>query len=435
MATIELGDATGVDAQPRSVPLDRRRIVRYALSVLCVLGLLLAGGSARAAPPFLRVAWSAPLADGDTVSFTDDTAYVSRAVDGHVEITAYRLAGGRVLWRSTIDAFGPLSPEPQGGLLLFRDDPVSLQRPLDDGGQMTLFFYRSTIALDARTGARVWRAPGEQGATGGGMVLLGEHDGQANLERLTMVDQAGHQVWSRPVPGARTWTIIEPDDRPAEVVTVGEDNLVTFLRYADGTVIRSQALPRPASEVAFAEGYLLGIDRSDQPPFDATWTVYRWSDLTPLWSIGSEDWIAGCRPLLCGFNTDGMVAHDPETGAVRWKAPAKRSVRALGDNRLLLTDVLELGETTVVNATTGRRIGEAAPGMEVWDGGPHDSVLALRHTKDPPGHVSVTRLDLRSGRSLLLGVIDPIQVITCWDLGRYLACPDTKGHLVVRDVG
>ncbi|NMO56033.1 PQQ-binding-like beta-propeller repeat protein [Actinoplanes sp. TBRC 11911] len=435
MATIELGEVAGTDARPPGVPLDRARIARYALSVLSLLALLLAGGSARTAPPFLRVAWSAPLADGDAVSFTTDTAYVSRGVDGHVEITAYRLAGGEVLWRSTIDDFGPLSPEPRGNLVLLRVDPVSIQRPLDDGGQLTLFFYRATIALDARTGARVWRAAGEQGATGGGMVLLGEHDKNANLERLTMVDQAGRRVWSRPVPGARTWTIIESDDRPAQVVTVSEDNRLTFLRYADGSVLRSQLLPRPASEVAFVDGYLLGIDRSDQPPFDATWTVYRWGDLTPLWSTGSEDWITGCRPLLCGFNADGLVAHDPQTGAVRWHAPAKRSARSVGDDRLLLTDVLDNGETTLVNAVTGQRIGEPAPGMEVWDGGPHDSVLALRHTKNPPGLVSVTRLDLRTGRALLLGAIDPIQVITCWDLGRYLACPDTKGHLVVRDVG
>jgi outer membrane protein assembly factor BamB len=300
---------------------------------------------------------------------------------------------------------------------------------------MTLYFYRSTIALDLATGGRKWQAAGEQGAIGGGMVLLGEHDANANLSRLTMVDQNGARIWSRPVPGTRTWTIIEPDDRPAEVVTVGEGNKLTFLRYADGSIIRSQELPRRATEVAFADGYLLGIDRSDDPPFDATWTVYRWGDLTPLWSTATEDWISSCRPLLCGFNTDGLVAHDPDTGHVRWRAAAKRSARPVGDNRLLLSDVLEYGETAMVDATTGRRIGDAAPGMEVWTGGGHDSVLALRHTKDPPGRVSVSRLDLTTGKSLLLGSIDPLQVITCWDLDRYLACPDTRGHLVVRDVG
>ena len=123
--------------------------------------------------------------------------------------------------------------------------------------------------------------------------------------------------------------------RMAEVVTVSEDDRLTFLRYADGSIIRSQALSRRATEVAFAGGYVLGVDRSDQPPFTTSTTVYRWDDLTPLWTTDTEDGLMGCRPLLCGFDNKGLVAHDPSTGLVRWRTDAGRLDLTTGKTTLL----------------------------------------------------------------------------------------------------
>jgi outer membrane protein assembly factor BamB len=439
MATIDLGELGTTELQLPPRPLDRRGIARTALALLAVLGLLLVGGSARPAPPWLHTAWSTTMVDGDEAGFTGTTAFVSRGTDGRTEITAYRLTDGRRLWAATVDEIGPIAPEPtaDGTALLLRADPVSIERRESDTVRLTLYFYRTTIALDAATGAELWRAPGEQGSAIGDEVLLGEHDDRGSLSRLTMVDlHDGHQVWSRPVPGAESWTIVEPAGRPAEVVTVGADNRLTFLRYADGSVSRSATLPEKVTGVAFLDGYLLAMNADDDGrSYRESTTVYRWDDLSPLWAAETTDGgIIACEPLLCTIDQAGVVARDPATGRELWRKPGKRAVRTVGDNRMLIADFEHDGDTLLVDATSGRQIGESALGQVPWARAEHDSVLVLRRTSNPLGLESVTRLDLDTGRTTLLGTINPVLEITCWDLDRYLACPD-RSRLVVTAVG
>jgi outer membrane protein assembly factor BamB len=438
MATIDLGELTTTEPQLPPRPLDRRGIARTVLAVLAVLGLVAAGGSARPAAPFLHTAWSTEMLEGDAAGFTDTTAYVSRGNDGRTEITAYRLTDGHQLWTSLLDEIGPLSPEPigDGQVVLLRTDPTTVVQQEPDS-RINLFFYRTTIALDAVTGAELWRAAGEQGAPASGRVLLGEHDDHGDLVRLTMVGlRDGRRVWSRPVAGAESWTILEPGDRPAEVVTVGTDNRVTFLRYTDGSVIRSAKLPDRVSTVGFVEGYLLAVyARVETLAYRENTTVYRWDDLSPQWTIETTDGgIIECAPLLCTTDQAGVVAHDPATGRELWRMPGVQAARTVRDNRLLLYDFEDDGNTMLVDAMTGRRIGRSTPGQVPWARAEHDSVLVLRHTVQPTGLVSVTRLDLATGTTTLLGAIDPVQEIACWDLDHYLACPD-RGRLVITAVG
>nr|WP_296063978.1 PQQ-binding-like beta-propeller repeat protein [uncultured Actinoplanes sp.] len=438
MATIDLGEVTTTEPQLPPVPLNHRRIARTLLAALAVLGLLVAGGSARPAAPFLHTAWSTEMLESDHAGFTDTTAFVSRGNDGRTEITAYRLTDGRKLWSTLIDEIGPLAPEPiPGGVVLLRTDPVTVERQKPDTTRLALFFYRSTIALDATTGAQLWRAPGEQGALGDGRVLLGEHDERGDLFRLTMIGlRDGRRVWSRPVPGAESWTILRPGDRPAEVVTVDADNRVTFLRYDDGSVIRSAKLPGRVSTVSFLEGYLLATDaRIESTSYQEDTTVYRWDDLSPQWTVETTDGgLIECAPLLCTADQTGVIAHDPATGRELWRMPGVRTARPAGDNRLLLYDFQDEGNTTLVDAMSGRPIGGTTPGQIPWASARHGSVLVLHHTRRPIGLVSVTRLDLATGTTTLLGAIDSVQEITCWDLEHYLACPQ-RGRLVVTDVG
>ena len=437
MGTIELGELTGAEPAPPAGPPDRHRTARRLATALAVLGVVASGGSARPAPPAVRPAWSTPLTESDEVGFTDDTAYVSRARDGRLEITAYEVATGRIRWTAPVDDLGPAAPEPVDPVVLLRTDPVSVDRVEPGGDRATTYFYRSTIALDARTGGELWRAPGEISVTGAGTALLVEHDPAAEPVRLSLVDvRDGRRRWTRSIRHVRAWTVVERDGSPAEVVTVGDDNRVTFLDAARGSVTRTGRLPGRITTVSVLGGYLLAVD---SPVSDAshreTTTVFRSADLAPTWRADtSAGGLVDCGVLLCTTSGAGLSAHDPATGREVWRRPGPDAALPMPGGRLLLYALRGDGSTVVVDGRTGRAVGRPVAGQMIWSSRRHDSVLVLRHTTDPPGSVSITRLRVDSGAATLLGVIDPVLDIACWDLEHYLACPD-DGHLEVTDLG
>jgi hypothetical protein len=187
--------------------------------------------------------------------------------------------------------------------------------------------------------------------------------------------------------------------------------------------------------VSFQDGYLLAEDTGGQETFTSTTTVFRASDLTRLWSVDTTaGGLAPCGPVTCLQSLSGISGLDPDTGRELWTQPGERGARAVGTDRLLLSQMTDNGDNVLVEASTGRTIGEPTAGQVLWNVAEHGSVLVLRHTRQPADKVSVTRLNLTTGATRVLGVIDLVIEPTCWDLERYLACP-IQNKLVVTAVG
>jgi outer membrane protein assembly factor BamB len=451
VALIDLGQITDAPPLPPARPLDRRRVLRPILAVLAVLGVGVLGGAARPAPSPVRLLWSIPADESSQVGFDNDAVYVSTASDARATVTAYEVATGRTRWSIPVGVQSPSWPAVAGDRLLLGTDPVTVDRKTADGTAAIEVFGRSTIAVDTATGREVWRSTGEPGYTDrASTMLFQERTDTGRPARLKLVRVAdGTTVWSRALTGkddpAGSWTVVERDGRPREIVVLGENNEITFLAYADGSVTRTQRIPGTVSRFEMVGDYLLVADteaaqtHSYDPnlTFRETTTVYRANDLKRLWQADTSDGgFADCGPMLCTGDRKGFSARDAETGRILWTYPGMRTGRPAGSGRLLLFNLDDNQRNVLVDAATGRPVSAPLPGLSTWNSllSLRDTMLVLRRTTQPVGLESITRLDLTTGRQTLLGVMPIVIEPTCWELPGLLAC-QRQDRLEVRAVG
>ncbi len=445
MALIDLGEASH-DAPEHVVPVNVPRVRRLALAVVAIAGMLTLSGAVAPGPAAVRPLWTAPLRDEESVTLTDDTAYLDTyAAAGEARLTAYDLATGAVRW--TVPAGTGVSwngPAPAGDVLLVPTDHAMVSEKVADG-TYSIAFNRTTIALDARTGAERWRTAGEvQPAFLDGSALITEFDDHAHLTRLRRVGLAdGRELWSRATPATASWALLWQADRPSEIVTATAAGEIRFYRYADGSLRFTGRLPwrigRTQAADLYAAGSYLAVRRSEVS--SAGSTIYRPDDLTELWRTGDRTgFVTACGPLLCSISETEVVGRDPATGRERWRYAGVQGVRALTPDRLLLEQDSLDGTRLLVDAATGRAIGPPPTGQAAWahtafgEGAPGGSVFILRRTREPPGQVAVTRLEVATGKQSLLGTVGPIGEQTCVAATRYLACR-AADKLIVTAVG
>jgi hypothetical protein len=427
MSTIELGEISSApDAEPPA-EFDLRLIRELALAFSLLFCLIGAAGSARPAPPGVRPLWSVPISDADGTTLGPDTLYLHRGTS----LTAYDLATGAVRWQTRIEetlGYAQLA----GGLLLLPADPQTGHR-----GNVFTEFSRTTVALAADTGARLWRAPGEPMIVDGGTALMADFTDSAAYARLRLVRLADQStIWQRDTPGVTTVTFGMAGDSPGKVVMVTDQGQAEVLRFADGGVIARArigwARPLPDHEqfndVAVSGDHLV-VNRNEQSR--AELSVYRLDTLEPLWRADGTDGFAfPCGGGVCFSNTQSLTSYDADTGRVRWRVPGSGGAWSATADRVVVDEAGGDGEQYLIDADTGARVGANSPGETVWNTEPDEALLVLEPTESPPQRTSITRWDVATGRRDLLGAIDRIVVNRCQAVARYLGCYQDDAYTV-----
>ena len=421
MTLIDLGDAAGPTAEPAVAPVSLRWLRRSAPAVLAVALLLALTGSAPLGPPVVRQLWTAAYQPSDTMALDDRTVYLNRtSLTEPPAVTAYDLPTGKVRWTAPTGAavadYGVL---PAGAVLLVPTEPPrgSGSRP---GG--------ATLALDAATGATLWRADGDASpSVASGDALLAESDQLGTVTRLRLVGlRDGREVWGHPIVPAEGLTTVAEDGRPTEIVAVTGTGDTTVYRYDDGTVLHRGRIPWNGvySATLFpADPYLVVVRTASA---QTVATIYRAADLRPLWR--SDELIAyvtTCGALICTAGVRGVAGRESATGREIWRRDDMNFVWDLGGGRLLLSAAANLASATtvLVDAATGRTIGRPFGGQQAFSADAAGSLLLLRGTRTPPDRTAVSRLDLADGRQAVLGTVARLADQDCRGAPGYLVCP------------
>lgn len=438
MTIIDLGEITATDFEPPRPPArGLRRLIRpITLAVVALLTVVTATASARTAAPIgLRPLWNVPLAGTDAVYLAGDMLLVNRLNDSpdRATLTGYDTATGAVRW--TADA-GEVSSYPDlvtsSGTVL---QPVATNEVQADDS--TVGYTATTAALDGATGARRWQLDASAVHAVGETVLMAEHDTKGRVSRLRLVRLGdGGTIWSRALTA--NGAAAASDDA---VVTIDDHGTVTVLRWADGSVLRTRAVPwRPDqlpqglhTDVGII-GDALILSRWDQEG-SAVSAVYRLDTLTESWH--SNGYVGDCDVVLCSVEDDHIVARDPLTGAERWRRPVASNPYPIGAGRLLTESPVDAEGQLLIDAATGRTIATLGPGDRPWTwgraGGP---LLLVQPIGTAPLHVTVRQIDRATGAEFVLGALDWMgdDVSGCQVGSRYLVCP---GHdrLTVTAVG
>ncbi|GIM91502.1 outer membrane protein assembly factor BamB family protein [Paractinoplanes toevensis] len=436
MTTIDLGEI-GSTPDPKigaefSHHLLRRAGVALAL-LLCLFG---AAGSTRGGVPAIHPLWSVPSAEGDGTTIGTDTVYLQRTTAGRARLTAYDLATGAVRWETALDGtLGYTQLAEQAGLLLLPVDPE-----MADGRENERYgtYSQATTAIDIRTGAVRWTAPGEPMLVEGRTALMVDYVGDGtSYDRLRLIGLGPggpRAIWSRDTRGVDSVAFALDGTRIEKAILMGRDGLTQVLRFADGALLAQAHLrwdPLDAqtgeyNNVAAAGDYLVvNRAREDQ----AELTVYRLDTLAEAWRITGTDrgYAFPCGTGICFNDGDNLTAYDSATGRMRWTRPGV-GTWAAGPDRVVVE--LSAEGQMLIDAETGLPVGESGPGETVWTTDPGRFLLVLRATHEPPGSTAITRWDLATGRRDLLGAVGGLMVNRCQSIAHYLGCSQDQEFTV-----
>ncbi|GIF03965.1 hypothetical protein Asi03nite_15030 [Actinoplanes siamensis] len=350
-------------------------------------------------------------------------------MDGGGELTAYELATGHARWtRPTTPAAvsaGWFSVLPDAGIVLV---------PSENGNTV----------LDAMTGAPLWQSPGSTEAHTVGTVLLRESDVEGRSTGLRLVGaRDGRTIWQRPMGGIGGVQVRFGDGRPG-VIAVDTGELLILLRYDDGTPLISRRLP----DEAIDERYLSFAGDSVLVQFRAesafAVTAFRLDTLAESWQAeqaggGALD---GCGPVVCLSGSKGIAGLDPVTGVQRWALPADYGIWSVLGDRIVASHSPRTSDegrqplVSVIDAQTGRRLGDEVPGQPAVSVIGDGRLLLLRpRPDDPVGAISVYDLDVATGRSKLIGEADYQLLNSAYELVGHHLTRLLDGQLQVMNVG
>ncbi|GAA1632430.1 hypothetical protein GCM10009828_070390 [Actinoplanes couchii] len=446
---IELGDVSGEpdgDGRAERVPEFRhgtvRRLVLAGLAALCVVAL---GGSARPAPPLIQELWAVPFEEMDSMSVAGGLILVQTNSDGSPSLTAYDAATGKARWSRPVgEQSTQMETVERSGVLLLAGGQETVETDMGDGSVAVETYGGTITAVDAISGTTLWtRSGGYHLHAGPETTLLVEHGKQGDPVRFRLVrTRDGGVVWERALPRAVDMTVQIDGDEPIRMVTATGDGEITLLDYATGAVQLVRKLPwaerspvtGSGSSIALTPGLFL---ENRTTGTDGEITAYRADTLERLWSAKSGDylWSQDCGPVICLTEENRFRAVDPLTGEHRWTGTGWPIIGlSPGNEFLLLTRSDTAPQPVLAEAATGRTVGKPGRGwVAYWDADEHYVVLLDPLVKDYTRSV-VTRFDLVTGRSTLLGTVPLTGNGRCSGTGPILACQNA-GRLTVHRIG
>ena len=446
MTVIELGDVTPGSPLPSAVAspgYDHRAVRRFVLAAIAVLCLLGLTGSVRPQSTLLRTLWSVPFGLADRFTVTSSALYAA-TVATHGRLTAYDLDTGAVRWSAGTPQGDAWPLAAAAGVLLFPADRVAHEIDSPDGTSYLAEFYRQTVAVDERTGAPLWRLPGETFTTGGRAALLvdraGEQGDMFAAIRLVGLRDGGVR-WAAATPGTARLAVGGADPKnPDLLATVTATGDAEVRRMADGSRVAAGHIDLRTVSPENGEFVELFLDarrlyvRMSTGRGDSL-AAYSVDTLRPVWRQEDTARVAAyaCGAVLCSVLNPGMLAFDPATGREVWSSPRTQNVWPAGPGRLLSDEGTDA--YALLDEATGRRIAGLGPGRPVPD---VDGTIGylVRDTSAPPYQAVVSRIDLATGEVGLRGTIPRISSdYGCQGTADRLACPTVDGRLLVVGVG
>jgi outer membrane protein assembly factor BamB len=451
MTVIELGDVTSGSERPQPADVPRgydRRLVRRAGAALVAGACLITLAASNPPEPSraLQTLWTIPFGSADRFAATPDGVYAARAPG---ELEARDVATGATRW--TFEMPDPTAwPTfvPAAGVLLVPYRRIAKEVKAPYGGTYFDESYRNTIALDARTGAELWRRPGEIYLTTADSVLLADRDVDANeirSLRLVRITDGG-TVWERPgMHAERTTTGGADPVRPDLLAVVAPGGAVEILRLGDGSRVSAGRVawdPGSPAEGTYTDVFLDGarlyVRVAGQNSSELT--AYALDTFRRIWRIDGTDAVAAypCGVLVCGIDQSGFTAYDPATGAVRWRSRDIRNAwpassgQLVADSGRLVADSVD--HWILIDEATGRLVTDLGGGTPVADLDGRVAYL-VRPTISPRGRTVVSRIDAGTGTIGVRGAIDWVNDGACQATGNYLVCATVDGQLLVTLVG
>lgn len=449
MTVIELGLVTDGGDQPPSDherrPLGRRDVRRALVAVVALFSVLTVTGSARPDPKGLPQLWSIPYTEGaDTFMLDAGNVYVLSQPDGS-RITAYDSRTGARRWSTQGVTDTTWMGWARSGVLLMPAGFTTTRYQDVDGSEVSREFSRETVALDTATGRVLWRRTGEFSVAVSGRALLTEWNAEGSKARTFQVVRVsdGATVWSRPAAGLETWaTDWMNHDSSDRLVAAAPDGRIEVFDLSDGRLVAGGTVPWVRQSTADNEftslsidGHRLYIDRSMRERTAVT--AYDTETLGRLWEVErpSSGGVYGCGPVLCVNGPDDTAGYDRDTGEVRWRLAGAANGFPMPGGRVLLDDDETGARHHLVDGATGKRLADLGAAVPVWNATATDLPYLLRRTKEPPGLMSISRIDEDTGEELLRGTLPQVLDYGCQSEDDLLVCATPDSRLVVTDVG
>jgi putative pyrroloquinoline-quinone binding quinoprotein len=406
-------------AEPSSrPPISSLRPFGLALTILLVLAL---GGAAPVAATLWRGAGHIPLAAGDLYAVDGNRVLTLENPLGEATLSAWRADRLQRLWSTELDLGGEQDPAVRFSGLRMRLDAERLLVQTHD--------YR-TIAVDRRTGRKLWEAPTpvEPAAPGVGLVTeetfppgsASEFDGSGGTVYMA---QDGRQYRKPPLTtdtsgvdlatGRTRWTRHDPGSiltGPAgpRLLVVANDRL-HLLNPENGHTLADRSTPKAMSAQTIGDLVLVG-EGDQTAAYDAVTLEPRWRAPDPR----TADELAGgfCDGLICRSGPNGQDVVDPATGRTTWTTTREMTLRRSGPV-VLEMDTSSQRPIRLLDAATG----EVRAALSRWQmvtrfgpillsrvepGGKRLSFAVVRGTKvQPLGYATMSAPECRAGTGVV----------------------------------
>lgn len=394
--------------------------MRWAAAAVAALCGVTLTGSAVSGSAVIRPRWSVAFSATSLADAARDTVFV-QSINVGSQVTAYELDSGAVRWSKGL-------PMPRGRM--------TARVP---GAVLVPILLQGTVALDPRTGAEMWRRPGDIVSATPGTALLRQPDRTLILVRMA----DGSRIWSRAIEGDESWAVVGPERQ--RIVAATPDGRIRVLRLSDGALLSEGRVENgsgaPVRNGVVAESGLLFVNRMEADR--AVVTAYDLDTLRERWRYAqsaTDEIVTGpaaraCGIVLCFADGTATVGLDPDTGTARWRAAGfVDAVPVTGQNRVLARRG-DLGGYALIDTATGTVVLSLGTGTAVRDALRSVPGYYLRPVAPDGRRVAAGRIDLATGGLQLRGIVEAAGPQGCTAVTDTLICGTTDGRLTVTDVG